>query len=156
MIALQSTNESTPWTITDKHQGSVEESVRGDQIIPVVVLSEKEVTGTPEELWDTLHYLVEGDDVCADEFTGIIVVQPSESSALGNPAHDTSESALGRFSAVYRLRLEPGTRQERSRLPSGPYFLSGQNLHQAWRLYPDPLDAFTFGLIPNDVHNTTR
>jgi len=38
-----------------------------------------------------------------------------------------------------------------SELPSGPYFLHGPNLHQAWRLYDDEYGAFTFGVIPDDV-----
>lgn len=39
-------------------------------------------------------------------------------------------------------------------LPSGPYFLHGPNLYQAWRLYDDFLDAFTFGVIPNSINDT--
>lgn len=39
-------------------------------------------------------------------------------------------------------------------LPSGPYFLHGPNLYQAWRLYDDVLDAFTFGVVPNSINNT--
>lgn len=39
-------------------------------------------------------------------------------------------------------------------LPSGPYFLHGPNLYQAWRLYDDVLDAFTFGVIPNSINGT--
>ncbi|ROW13500.1 hypothetical protein VPNG_04455 [Cytospora leucostoma] len=139
--------------------GSVEESVRADQIIPVVVLSEKEVNAGPEELWDTLHHLVDNDDVCTDEFTGIIVVSPSASGAgsrevVGN--HDASDGYLGRFSAIYHLAGGPIASQGQNELPSGPYFLSGPNLHQAWRLYPDDLEAFTFGLIPEDVHEPHR
>lgn len=38
-----------------------------------------------------------------------------------------------------------------SELPSGPYFLYGPNLHQAWRLYDDELGAFTFGIVPDDL-----
>jgi hypothetical protein len=36
-------------------------------------------------------------------------------------------------------------------LPAGPYFVHGNNIHQAWRLYPDVLDAFIYGVIPRDV-----
>ncbi|KAI2616845.1 amidase signature enzyme [Hypoxylon sp. NC1633] len=33
-------------------------------------------------------------------------------------------------------------------LPEGPYFLVGNSLHQAWRLYPDVLRAFVVASIP--------
>ncbi|KAL1865524.1 hypothetical protein Daus18300_007169 [Diaporthe australafricana] len=134
--------------------GSVEESVRADQIIPVVVLSEKEINAGPEELGRTLRYLVDNDDVCTDEFTGIIVVKPSGSGPEPSGGLDNASDAAAQPSpdfpfTLYHLTTGPDTSSERDLLPSGPYFLSGQNLHQAWRLYPDDLDAFTFGLLPD-------
>jgi len=39
-----------------------------------------------------------------------------------------------------------------SELPSGPYFLYGPNLYQAWRLYDDEFGAFTSGVIPDDLN----
>lgn len=36
-------------------------------------------------------------------------------------------------------------------LPSGPYFLSKNGIHQAWRLYEDDLDAFIIPTIPSNV-----
>ncbi|ROW08437.1 hypothetical protein VMCG_03147 [Cytospora schulzeri] len=135
--------------------GSVEESVRADQIIPVVVLSENEVNSGPEELWWTLKYLVDYDDVCTDEFTGIIVERPSSSGAASRHTLDdnASDPFLGRFPSVYHLASGDVSPQGIEELPSGPYFLSGPNLHQAWRLYPDDLDAFTFGMLPDDLYN---
>ncbi|KAF3767012.1 hypothetical protein M406DRAFT_106416 [Cryphonectria parasitica EP155] len=137
--------------------GTVEESVRADQIIPVVVLSEEEISAGPEKLWDTLHYLVDNDDVCTDEFTGIIVVRPSPTSASApdEPLKIIVDPASDRSASVYHLSPGPNLlRQgEEAQLPSGPYFLSGRNLHQAWRLYPDDLDAFTFGLLPDDPYS---
>ena len=35
-----------------------------------------------------------------------------------------------------------------SDLPAGPYILHGPNLHQAWKIYLDTLDAFAFGVYP--------
>ncbi|KAK4180152.1 amidase signature domain-containing protein [Triangularia setosa] len=37
-------------------------------------------------------------------------------------------------------------------LRPGPYFIYNEGLHQAWRLYPDKLRAFNFGIIPRAVH----
>ncbi|KAG8164618.1 hypothetical protein KVR01_004893 [Diaporthe batatas] len=134
--------------------GSVEESVRADQVIPVVVLSEDQVNAGPEELGRTLQFLVDNDDVCTDEFTGIIVVKPSSASASelrgSCPGTSDATASIGCPFTVYHMADGIGTSEEKNLLPSGPYFLSGQNLHQAWRLYPDHLDAFTFGLLPDD------
>lgn len=138
-------------------QGSVQETVRADQIIPVLVLSEQELESGPEQLGRILQYYVENDDVCDDDFTGILVVNPSSSgSDSGVMADDASGPALSRFSAVYHLVPDANVLKEEDRLPSGPYFLSGPNLHQAWRLYPDELEAFTFGLIPDDSFSPQR
>jgi hypothetical protein len=38
-----------------------------------------------------------------------------------------------------------------SEVPPGPYFLVGKRLHQAWRLFPDHLDSFVCGVVPNDT-----
>lgn len=35
----------------------------------------------------------------------------------------------------------------------GPYFLTNQELHQSWRVYPDNLNAFTSTVIPDDENN---
>ncbi|KAJ4396444.1 hypothetical protein N0V93_000663 [Gnomoniopsis smithogilvyi] len=133
--------------------GSVQETVRADQIIPVLVLSEQELESGPEQLGKILQYYVDNDDVCEDEFTGILVVNPSSSGpdfAATADDVDLPGPDLSRFSAVYYIVPEAAVLEGENRLSSGPYFLSGPNLHQAWRLYPDELEAFTFGLIPDD------
>lgn len=135
--------------------------MRADQVIPVVVLSEEEVNAGPEELGRTLQFLVDNDDVCTDEFTGIIVVKPSGSASerYGRgacpSAYDGAASIDCPFT-VYHLADDISTSKVKNLLPSGPYFLSGQNLHQAWRLYPDELDAFTFGLLPDNPFDPQR
>ena len=40
---------------------------------------------------------------------------------------------------------------ERNLLPSGPYFLRGQDLHQAWKLYDDSLGALIQTVVPDNV-----
>lgn len=35
----------------------------------------------------------------------------------------------------------------------GPYFLTNQELHQSWRVYPDNLNAFISTVIPDDENN---
>jgi hypothetical protein len=34
-------------------------------------------------------------------------------------------------------------------IPPGPYFMVGGGLHQAWRIYPDKLNAFMTTVVPN-------
>ena len=41
-------------------------------------------------------------------------------------------------------------------LPPGPYFLQSQNIHQAWRLYPDELDAFVMSVVPDSATYPSR
>lgn len=144
-----------PWLI--KIQGSVQETVRADQVIPVLVLSEQELESGPEQLGQILQYYVRNDDVCDDEFTGILVVNPSSSGPESGLAADiVSGLDLSRFSAVYHLESEAAVLEGENLLPSGPYFLSGPNLHQAWRLYPDELEAFAFGLVPDEPFSPER
>lgn len=124
----------------------------------MVVLSESEVNSGPEELWWTLKYLVDYDDVCTDEFTGVIVERPSSPGA-GSPRildDNASDQFMGHSHSIYHLASGDVSSQGLDKLPSGPYFLSGPNLHQAWRLYPDELDAFTFGLLPDDLYEPQR
>lgn len=143
--------------LTSATKGSVQESVRADQIIPVLVLTEQELESGPEQLGRILQYYVDNDDVCDDDFTGILVVNPSASSPeAAGVADDVAGPDLSRFSAVYHMVSEAAVLEGDNRLPSGPYFLSGPNLHQAWRLYPDELEAFTFGLIPDDPFSPQR
>lgn len=124
----------------------MQESIKPDQVVPVVVLDEWEIS-TPDRLQEKLRYLLEHDDVCIPEFTSILVVKPSES----NPRPEAA--IFETFSTVYHLKpdtLRTAAVCSHGNLQSGPYFLSGQGLHQAWRFYVDHLDAFTFGLVPED------
>lgn len=41
-------------------------------------------------------------------------------------------------------------------LPPGPYFIRGNSIHQAWKLYEDHLDAFVIPTIADNVINPTR
>ncbi|KAK0747771.1 amidase signature domain-containing protein [Apiosordaria backusii] len=42
---------------------------------------------------------------------------------------------------------------ERHLVMPGPYFIYNGGLHQAWRLYPDKLRAFNFGIVPRALHD---
>lgn len=63
---------------------------------------------------------------------------------------DNSSQVWGNARQIYHMNQVEAL-DGFSGLPSGPYFLYGPNLHQAWRLYDDELGAFTFGIVPDDL-----
>lgn len=86
------------------------------------------------------------DDVFVPEF-GFVLVEKASS-------NDTASSRLlpPNFSdTVYQLDTTQ-LLSDLTELPSGPYILHGPNLYQAWRLYGDQFEAFTTGVIPEDVN----
>ena len=52
---------------------------------------------------------------------------------------------------IFHLETTVTVANDLDYLPSGPYILHGPNLYQAWRLYDDEYEAFTFGTIPENV-----
>jgi hypothetical protein len=117
----------------------------------VLALSEWELDGTAADLGKTLQRYVDSDDVCTYDFTDILVVKPSETRR-----NNSILAVRNNFSSVYYLQPSFDATGHSSELPSGPYFLRGPNLHQAWRLYPDELNAFTVGMVPEDLDQPTR
>lgn len=92
------------------------------------------------------------DDVYNEGFSHSVIIRKSITLFS-----DSISSALERFEQndpalkIYTLATSPP-----GGLRAGPYFLHGQNIHQAWRLYDDVLDAFIFGLVPDDVFEPKR
>lgn len=156
--------------------GSTEAPIKADQVIPVLLLTEEELNGTPDQIGQLLQYYVDTDDVCSPSFTDILVEKPSSKSNteffVRRDYSPLSDRATYRLKyAIHKPRTtkssveaeaEAGAGagaetkdddEEEDKLPSGPYFLSGPNLHRAYRLYPDTQDAFCYGIIPNDVYD---
>ncbi|KAH7165633.1 hypothetical protein EDB81DRAFT_639315 [Dactylonectria macrodidyma] len=124
--------------------GSIQETINSDAIIPITLLTTDEVFGDLEGL---LQLLDEYDDVFIPEFGSVLVEKPGQGNGSGLSSID---GPLAR--QVYHFDNIVGLSDDFSELPSGPYFLHGPNLHQAWRLYDDEFGAFTFGVIPDDVN----
>ncbi|WZH42973.1 amidase signature domain-containing protein [Fusarium acuminatum] len=117
--------------------GTIQETINPDALIPVTLLTTEELFGDLEGILDLFDSY---DDVFVPEFGSILVEKTGDNSSQvrGNARqtyHMDQVKALDGF----------------SELPSGPYFLYGPNLHQAWRLYDDELGAFTFGIVPDDL-----
>ncbi|UPK93500.1 hypothetical protein LCI18_004435 [Fusarium solani-melongenae] len=121
--------------------GSIQETINSDAIIPITLLTTDEVFGDLEGI---LQLFESYDDVFNLEFGSILVEKPG-----GNDNDVVNTTIAGR--PVYHLDQITAL-EDMAELPSGPYFLHGPNLHQAWRLYDDEFGAFTFGVIPDDLY----
>ena len=96
-----------------------------------------------------LQLLDSYDDVFNPDFGAVLVEKPDYDSA--NLSSYVSVEMDKSSRQVYHLSDVMALSDEIAELPSGPYFLQGPNLHQAWRLYDDELEAFTFGVVPENV-----
>ncbi|PNP57003.1 hypothetical protein THARTR1_02845 [Trichoderma harzianum] len=126
--------------------GTIEETINPDALIPVTLLTTTEIN---TDLEGILQLFATVDDVFQTDFGGILVEKPEKNKTIGfvqNPAP--------RSRALFSLQRPEAETTAFEDLPSGPYFLHGPNLYQAWRLYDDFLDAFTFGVIPNSINGS--
>ena len=89
------------------------------------------------------------DDVYTTDFHDSLVVQVPHGVEL-NLEEFTNELCLS-TKLEFRRVLDSKVDSERNLLSSGPYFLQGQNLHQAWKLYDDSLGAFIQTVVPDNV-----
>lgn len=94
------------------------------------------------------------DDVYTTDFHDSLVVQVPHGIEL-NLEEFTID--LGRSTKLdFRRVLSSKVDSERNLLPSGPYFLQGQNMHQAWKLYDDSLGAFIQTVVPDNATTPKR
>lgn len=125
--------------------GTIQETISPDAVLPVTLLE-------PEQLYlhleGTLRLFDAYDDVFTPEFGNVLVEKPSGGGAGG--LRVPAGSFVGTHArSVMHLRDDTHTRARAvSDLPAGPYILHGPNLHQAWKIYLDTLDAFAFGVYP--------
>ncbi|KAM0246544.1 hypothetical protein ACHAP5_004668 [Fusarium lateritium] len=117
--------------------GTIQETINPDALIPITLLTTEELFGDLEGILDLFDSY---DDVFVPDFGSILVEKTG----------DNSSQVRGNARQIYHMD-EVKALDGFSELPSGPYFLYGPNLHQAWRLYDDDFGAFTFGIIPDDI-----
>lgn len=99
------------------------------------------------DLEGLLENLARVDDVFIPEFGSVLV----EKTAPGQATAASDQEAKVDSHQVFQLNGTDSLLKDINLLPSGPYILYGPNLYQAWRLYEDELDAFVFGVVPEDV-----
>jgi hypothetical protein len=103
-----------------------------------VVLSETTLR-SPDAIIDAVNDFAKVDDLfCEDFMTDTIVANGF-----------SKEECVARVKIIaankdwnVRKVLRLNARAQGRTIPDGPYFMLGDKLHQAWRLYPDHLDAF--------------
>ncbi|KAL7811974.1 amidase signature enzyme [Trichoderma gracile] len=142
----------TQYLLHPQKLGTIEETINPDALIPVTLLTTSEINSDLEGILDLFGTV---DDVFQPDFGGILVEKPEkdhQQAIVVNRDLDT------RGRSVLTLRSTGAEYEAQAAafadLPSGPYFLHGPNLYQAWRLYDDVLDAFTFGVIPNSINGS--
>ncbi|KAJ5726505.1 uncharacterized protein N7483_007862 [Penicillium malachiteum] len=136
----------TKYLVHPQVLGNILEEIQLQGIRPDVLLK-AEVTreySSAERIRQQFNIFHKVDDVYNEEFSKTIVLTGTwENLSLVKSSLESQN-----FTSVYT-----STAVE---LPSGPYFLYGSNLHQAWRLYQDYLDDFIFGVVPENVFRPER
>ncbi|GAB0138701.1 hypothetical protein EsDP_00006927 [Epichloe bromicola] len=124
--------------------GTIQETIKPDAIIPVTVLEPEQLYSHLEE---TLRLFDLYDDVFTPEFGSVLIEKP------GGGSSGVAATSVGAGKSVMHLRNDAVRAGKRavSDLPAGPYILHGPNVHQAWKIYDDTLDAFAFGVYPEKV-----
>lgn len=133
-------------------QGVLEDSNPPCVLRPATVIS----TGrnlSEQDIVDEIKGFLARDDVYSEDFASTIVIHM--------PARVALDSHINRSSChLYSLKnshLDYSlARGGENLLPSGPYFLYNDGIYEAWRLYPDDLDAFEVAVVLQDRYRPAR
>ncbi|KAK4672315.1 hypothetical protein QC763_0002620 [Podospora pseudopauciseta] len=137
------TVDNVQYFVHPQRLGRVGNASKLRDIIPVTGLTLEQYHD--ESCISTLERFVVADDVYTTGFGHRIVTIDHQ-----DPTVDAKADADNKFPlhVVHGLILEDSEHPVRP----GPYFLYNEGLHQAWRLYPDSLRAFNFGVFPKSLH----
>lgn len=116
---------------------------------PALLLSTVDGRIDTVELRKDLEKFAEIDDVYSDDFLDSLIIQVPPGTVV-DPEKVKKDFGYSN-SAVFSQLWSSTAKSARALLPSGPYFLHGQNIHQAWRSYTDHLDAFVQTVLPNNA-----
>ena len=93
------------------------------------------------------------DDVYTEEFASNVVIQVPAGVALNTSIHLSSLEQHGLKTSYIDYSVANSTE---TLLPSGPYFAHDNGIYEAWRLYPDELDAFEIAIVPEASQNPEK
>jgi hypothetical protein len=90
------------------------------------------------------------DDVFSVQFShgGIIYIQCFQETQNATNVAPAAQEYLDKRESKLLLGSK-----ETTKLPEGPYLVDGSGVHQAWRLYPDILEAFVTAVVPSQNHD---
>lgn len=119
---------------------------RSASVLPAVVVTLATLDVSLETIKNTFTRFAIEDDVFHEDFTtgGYLLLQGASSRPTPSLPADIADYLAAR--SIVMLHLD-------STLPQGPYFARGRQLHQAWRLYPDFLSAFTTIVVPEEANS---
>ena len=118
---------------------------------PALLISCPRSEDCAQEILILINDLSPRDDVYSEDFRSTIIIQTSATATLQDSSVDT---AVWRH--MFSEILYSTVTCDSMLLPVGPYFVCGLGIHEAWRLYPDHLDAFEIPTIPNANHGPER
>ncbi len=87
------------------------------------------------------------DDVFNPDFLQVVLIAQADSTEVS-----LEQSAIESLKKYGMQRWEYVGSQS---WKAGPYFADGDNLYQAWKLYPDTSEAFYLTTIPNTEGNSS-
>ncbi|THZ54669.1 amidase signature enzyme, partial [Aureobasidium pullulans] len=117
--------------------------------IPAVLLTIEDTKFGAESITKTLDLFKRGDDVFSDDFSDTVILQ-----AKGGVDVNDLASRLAKADSPYKLLTKDSA--DGDLLPSGPYFVQGSSIYQAWKLYEDHLDAFVIPTVPDDTQKPEK
>lgn len=116
--------------------------------MPVIYLAQDSF-GSAVDVVKKVEALMESDDVLCEDFLSETIVLPDKAS--GNSFSSNVKTRLQTSAGTWKIKnVLPLSESCNIRLPSGPYFILGFTLHQAWLLYDDYLDTFITTIVPDD------
>ena len=113
---------------------------------PCTIISSNDGNVCVDDIEKIVARFLEVDDVYSLDFVSNIIIQ-----TLGRVASKkrTQLKSCERLGPNIKLQLEYSkVDSPEDLLPPGPYFLYGNRIYEAWRLYPDFLDAFQITFMP--------
>lgn len=133
------------------NKGIIQHDILESRIRPAIVLSTSTGNLDVGHIPELLQTFSRVDDVYSAAFHDSLVIQTAPGTNLDLTGLRTRIGNDDSVKSMFRRILGSYATNVTKLLPSGPYFLQGQNIHQAWRLYPDDLQAFIQTVIPDDI-----